>query len=78
MLKINAMAKKYQNNPKPKISGEKEQVVESITVAKSSLSWQIWALLGATFILFIPSLKNGFVNWDDDPNLLKNPNLKVF
>ena len=37
----------------------------------------IFALL-ATAIVFIPSLMNDFVTWDDDVNILKNPNLQVF
>lgn len=32
----------------------------------------------ATIIAFIPSLQNDFVTWDDDVNILKNPNLQVF
>ena len=35
----------------------------------------IFALL-ATAIVFIPSLMNDFVTWDDDVNILKNPNYK--
>lgn len=31
-----------------------------------------------TFLVFIPSLSLGFVNWDDPENLLKNENLKIF
>lgn len=34
--------------------------------------------LVATAIVFIPSLMNDFVTWDDDVNILKNPNLQVF
>src|SRR5512136_639341 len=26
-----------------------------------------------TFLAFLPSLQNGFVNWDDDANFLENP-----
>jgi len=37
----------------------------------------IFALL-ATTVVFIPSLMNDFVTWDDDVNILKNPNLQVF
>ena len=35
-------------------------------------------VLVATAIAFIPSLMNDFVTWDDDVNILKNPNLQVF
>ena len=43
---------------------------------------QLWlpilCVLIVTAIVFIPSLNNAFVNWDDDDNLVKNPNLKAF
>src|SRR5262245_43578523 len=29
-----------------------------------------------TLIVFLPSLRNGFVNWDDDQNFLKNPHYR--
>jgi Flp pilus assembly protein TadD len=29
-----------------------------------------------TVLAFLPSLQNGFVNWDDQPNLLENPNYR--
>ena len=29
-----------------------------------------------TFIAFLPSLRNGFVNWDDDKNFLANPHYR--
>ena len=31
-----------------------------------------------TFIIFLPTLKCGFVNWDDLPNLLNNPHYRGF
>lgn len=36
-------------------------------------SWLIWAIIGITFVVFYPSLKNNFVNWDDDRNVYENP-----
>ena len=37
-------------------------------------SWLIPLLIAlATFLAFSPSLKNGFVDWDDDVNFLNNP-----
>jgi len=36
------------------------------------------SVLLLTFLVFYPSLYNDFVNWDDDINLLDNPNLTVF
>ncbi len=36
--------------------------------------WLIPSLLAlVTFVAFLPALRNGFVNWDDDVNFLTNP-----
>lgn len=35
-------------------------------------------ILSVTFFAFLPALTADFVNWDDNVNLLENPNLKVF
>lgn len=32
-----------------------------------------WLIAAATFIVFVPSLENRFVNWDDYANILDNP-----
>lgn len=57
---------------------------ESIKGAKnSSLDNRIFALYAAllvatiTFLLYLPVLKNGFVNYDDDLYVLDNPILKI-
>src|SRR5437867_370841 len=35
--------------------------------------WVLFLLVGViTFCVFVPSLRNGFVDWDDDKNLLNN------
>ena len=44
----------------------------------SSASLPLIIVLAATAIAFIPSLMNDFVTWDDDVNILKNPNLQIF
>lgn len=62
------MAKKKKGSVKF-IAKKKEKVNFSLPL--------IFALL-ATIIVFIPSLMNDFVTWDDDVNILKNPNLQVF
>jgi lipoprotein NlpI len=41
-------------------------------------SWFKWIAVAVTAIVFFNSLQNGFVNWDDDVNLLENPNLEAF
>ena len=45
---------------------------------QKDLVYSIGLILLITFIAFIPSLSNEFVNWDDDVNLLENPNLNAF
>ena len=39
--------------------------------------WLTFALvaLAITAACYLPSLSNGLVNWDDDPNITENPNL---
>jgi len=36
----------------------------------------ILIILGITFLAFLPTLSNEFVNWDDDVNLLENENVR--
>lgn len=40
--------------------------------------WLTFALvaLAITALCYLPSLSNGLVNWDDDPNITENPNLQ--
>ncbi|MEO1627180.1 MAG: tetratricopeptide repeat protein [Bacteroidota bacterium] len=54
-------------------------------LAKAPSFWQnsdhlikIAIVLTLTFAVFYGSLSNQFVNWDDDVNILENPNLEVF
>ena len=35
--------------------------------------WYILIALAITFCVSIPSVKNGFVNWDDDQMFYENP-----
>ncbi|MEZ4893236.1 MAG: hypothetical protein R2778_09505 [Saprospiraceae bacterium] len=35
------------------------------------------AVLVITAACYFPSLSNGLVNWDDDPNITENPNLEM-
>ena len=44
----------------------------------SSLTIPIAVILLVTAIIFSPSVNNGFVNWDDDVNVLENENLDGF
>jgi protein O-mannosyl-transferase len=34
------------------------------------------AVAGATFLVFLPALQNGFVSWDDDKNFVDNPHFR--
>jgi tetratricopeptide (TPR) repeat protein len=50
------------------------------TVAsKADTSWRMWALavLLMTALFYFPSISNGLVNWDDEPNITDNPNLTM-
>ncbi|HRI61879.1 MAG TPA: tetratricopeptide repeat protein [Saprospiraceae bacterium] len=40
--------------------------------------WLTFALvaMAITALCYLPSLSNGLVNWDDDPNITENPNLQ--
>ena len=46
---------------------------------KKDSSWLRFALvaLAITAACYFPSLSNGLVNWDDDPNITENPNLEM-
>ena len=44
----------------------------------SGPAWYPLLALAATALAFANSINNGFVNWDDDVNVLENPNLRVF
>ena len=35
-------------------------------------------IIGVTFIAFLPSLNNGFTNWDDEAYVVDNPDIKAF
>ena len=72
------MAKKT-NNKKKKQNSPPLKKSTSLKVASSKNNFLplILALVG-TAIAFYPSLLDNFVTWDDDVNILKNPNLQVF
>jgi protein O-mannosyl-transferase len=35
-----------------------------------------FSIILLTFVVFLPTLQNGFVNWDDEANLLENPHYR--
>lgn len=71
-----------------KTSKKKRNTPKKRTIKSSKSNSSFWnqsehliaigALLIITFIVFGPSLSNDFVNWDDDVNILENPNLAAF
>ena len=57
----------------------KKKVSKSISFWKNKQQMMGLAfVLIVTFIAFIPSLQNDFVNWDDDVNIMENINLDGF
>ncbi|HHS95103.1 MAG TPA: hypothetical protein ENJ45_00820, partial [Phaeodactylibacter sp.] len=76
------MSKKKPTKPhKKKKTGKKKNAAK----AKTTSFWRqpsLWipalVILLITAIAFSPSLENGFVNWDDDVNVLENENLRDF
>jgi protein O-mannosyl-transferase len=71
------MSKQKQNQlarPRPQHQ-EARKPDSSSNSEPSGLKWLLIAL-AITFVLYIPSLSNGYVNWDDDPNITENPNLE--
>jgi len=75
--------KKNVRNTPPKTTSVRQEkpqaAATTATAAANSDSWiQIAVVLFITFILFTPTFQNGFVNWDDEDNLIKNEFLKEF
>ncbi len=68
--------KKNKSNPKKKAARKK--VVSSSFWKQKDLLIPALIAIAITAMIFIPSLSNDFVNWDDDVNILENENLEVF
>ncbi len=60
---------------KSKKSGKGKQPVQPVVGMEK---WLPWIAVAITAFFFLNSLGNGFVNWDDDVNILENPNLAAF
>ena len=79
------MAKQNKPNaparrPQPQTAKSTAKVLSETTSTRwEPAGWFRYALiaLAVTALCYIPSLKNGFVNWDDDPNITENPNLTL-
>ena len=76
------MAKKKKSVAKPANTKSSKTPVKKKKRKSSAKSpsltigsgWLVFIALIATLIVFIPSLNNDFVNWDDDVNLYENEN----
>lgn len=62
---------------------KKKKNLKKLAPKKSASFWKqknlllpILCILAVTVVAFYPSLNNGFVNWDDDVNIYKNPLLE--
>lgn len=73
------MSKKQQKIvPNPKSSSEIRNIVPDASKKTSIFSTQtilLLIILGFSFLIYSPCLKNDFVNWDDDRNVYENPNV---
>lgn len=48
----------------------------SVDSASVDADWRVWLLLAAiTFVVFLPVWRGGFLSWDDQVNLYRNPRL---
>jgi len=66
------MSKKLKPNQAPKSVAKERKSSDNGLKVKLLLG-----VLLITFVVFLPSLKNEFVNWDDDVNLMENKNIGV-
>ncbi|HEY2924610.1 MAG TPA: tetratricopeptide repeat protein [Candidatus Eisenbacteria bacterium] len=59
-------AKRSQTQPRPQAKAKR---------ATRRAPWLLWlgAILALTFVSYIPSLSNGFINWDDNFYVTENP-----
>jgi protein O-mannosyl-transferase len=74
------MAKKKHTDHtsvKPQVKQSTSQNIQTTSphTSTSGIRWLL-AALAITFAVYIPSLSNQYVNWDDDPNITENPNLE--
>ncbi|MBK9272659.1 MAG: tetratricopeptide repeat protein [Saprospiraceae bacterium] len=66
------MAKQKHTKRPEKIIQIKDNTPAATELSKGP-KWLIWLILLICFGVFSPSLKNDFVNWDDDRNVYENP-----
>lgn len=68
---------KAQQRPQPRPQTA-AKAASAATQSSEPAGWLTFALvaLAITALCYLPSLSNGLVNWDDDPNITENPNLQ--
>jgi len=70
---------KAQQRPQPRPQPKPQAKAKPAATGESRepAGWLTFALvaLAITALCYLPSLSNGLVNWDDDPNITENPNL---
>jgi protein O-mannosyl-transferase len=79
------MSKKKTPQPKPKsapVAAAETAYTPEPTLDMPPVWWQkpwFWALVlvAVTFLTYLPSLSNGFTNWDDSEYIYKNPHLAL-
>jgi protein O-mannosyl-transferase len=59
-------------------AARKPSVKKTASLPADPFRWYPWIALIVTALVFVNSLQNGWVNWDDDVNVLENPNLEAF
>lgn len=70
-------SKKKQGKDHAKPSIGKAEPKPILAVDKNATPWMhLLVVLSITFLIFTPSIKNGFVNWDDDRNVYENKTLE--
>ncbi|MFM8488925.1 MAG: hypothetical protein ACKOCH_21530, partial [Bacteroidota bacterium] len=73
------MSKKKASVPAPKPAPKSRPVVSRTSESALPAGWLTFAavVLIITAACYFPSLSNGLVNWDDDPNITENVNLEM-
>ncbi|MCE2822862.1 MAG: hypothetical protein LW693_10620 [Saprospiraceae bacterium] len=73
------MSKKKASVPAPKPAPKSRPVVSRTSESALPAGWLTYAIvvLIITAACYFPSLSNGLVNWDDDPNITENVNLEM-
>lgn len=70
------MAKKQPKRPlTPTPTGATPSSAKKSQTSTASPKWIMWLVLAITAIVYLPSLQNDVVNWDDDVNLVENKHL---